>query len=109
MSSFSKTITSNGSLQLIRKYQEHKQPITGLIEAGGSFGGGVLGFFLSLSDGDNILPWNDLTGTQFQINTAETREFNLPVVSMNSGQMRIYYTLTGATNPNITLTIGDNT
>lgn len=109
MSSYSINITANGTKQLIRKYQEHKQPITGLIEVGGTFGGGSLNFFLSLSSGTVINPWNDWFNTQFITTSAITREFCLPVVSMNSGQMRLYYTLVDATNPNITITVGDNT
>ena len=109
MSSYSINITVDANQQLIRKYQEHKQPITGLIEAAGDFGGGTLELFLSLSDGDFINTWNDFNRDPYSITVAETRKFSLPVVSMNSGQMRIYYTLSGATNPDIRLTIGDNT
>ena len=109
MSSFTKPIKANVSLQLLRKYQEHKQPITGLIEVGGDFGGGTLELFLSLSGGTIKNTWNDFNRNPYSIQAAETRRFTLPVVSMVSGHVCLYYTLSGATDPDISLTIGDNT
>lgn len=109
MTSYNRNITANGAEQLIRTYKEHKQPITGLIEVGGDFGEGTLRFLLSLSEGGTINPWNDWFGSQFVTVVPITREFTLPVVSMVSGHLRLFYTLAGATNPDITITIGDNT
>ena len=109
MSSFLLNVTSNGTDQLIRKYNSHKQIIRGLIEVGGDFGGGTLTFSLSLSDGTVINAWDDITGVQLSMTVPTTRSFKLPVVNMSSGQVRLYYTLTGATNPDIDITIGDVT
>jgi len=102
------TITSDGSEVLIQKYYKHSKPINGMIEIGGDFDGGVLSLLISHSGGEAINPWNDLSGNQYITGLPKTVSFDIPVINLNAGDTRIYYTLAGATSPSITLTVADN-
>ena len=94
--------------QLIR-YYNYKHPLTGFIEVSGSFGGGILSFDISISDGVVKNPWNDCNGNHLMFSEAETVEFTLPVINRNGAGAIIYATLDGATSPDITINILDNT
>lgn len=109
MSTKTTTITDNGSLVVFKDYEKHKESIDGLIEVGGDFSGGTLELFISLTGGTTKNSWNDLNRNPFSITTAETRKFAIPTQNKSSGSVILYYTLSGASTPNITLTIGDNT
>lgn len=107
MSKKEETITSNASLQEIYKYQKRLEPVEGTFEVAGDFGGGTLSLFISLSDGFFKNPWEDLGGVSFQTSTAVTKSFNFS--ASPESNIILYYTLTGATSPNITITFIDNT
>ena len=102
------TITSDGSEVLIQKYYKHNTDIIGMIEVGGSFGGGTLSFLISLSSGNVINSWKDITDQQYILTSANTVSFHIPATNPNASDIRIYYTLTGSTSPNISLTVADN-
>tara|TARA_Y100001973_G_C5057322_1_gene260873 strand:- start:182 stop:505 length:324 start_codon:yes stop_codon:yes gene_type:complete len=107
MSKKEKTITSNGSLQEIYKYQKSPNSIEGSFEIGGNFDGGTLSLHLSLSDGEFKNAWQDLTGVNFETTTAVSKSFKFP--ASPESNIIIYYTLAGATSPNIKITFIDNT
>tara|TARA_R100001591_G_scaffold36637_2_gene48065 strand:+ start:2934 stop:3257 length:324 start_codon:yes stop_codon:yes gene_type:complete len=107
MSKKEKTITSNASLQEIYRYQKRMQPVEGSFEIAGDFGGGTLSLHLSYSDGTFKNPWEDLTGTAFETETAVTKSFKFS--AFPESNIIIYYTLTGATSPDIKITFIDNT
>lgn len=108
MSVTSTTITSNGTDVLLKRYCKNTDKIHGLIEIGGTFGGGVLSLKTSLSGGEVINGWFDESGEAYTTTENDTFEFNLPVTHIHDETIRLYYTLNGAVSPNITLTIGDN-
>ena len=107
MSITATTITSDGVLVLLKKYRNHSETIEGLVEIGGTFGGGELSLFISLSDGTVINTWNDKSGIAYKTKVADTVPFNVPVVNQPEESFRLYYTLTGSTTPSISVTIGD--
>lgn len=103
------TVTAEVTETLLKKYDKHKKDITGLIEVGGSFNGGEVFFFISLSDGTVINPWLYETGEHFKTEVPTTREFNIPILTqVTGGFVSLYYTFQGSNNPNLTITIGDN-
>lgn len=101
-------ITSDGSLQPIKNYQVHKEPITGMLEIGGNFGGGTLSLFISLSNGTVKNTWDDLAGLPFSTTEATTLDFDLPT-KIGNAKIELYYTLSGSTSPDLNIIIVDNT
>jgi hypothetical protein len=107
MSKKEKIITNNGSLQEIYKYQKSSKSVEGSFEVAGDFDGGTLSLHLSFSDGEFKNPWQDLGGVAFTTTVAVTKPFNFP--ASPESDIILYYTLTGATSPNIKMTFIDNT
>ncbi len=109
MSTRFKTVTGEVIKELLWCYEKHGQNITGMIETAGSFNGGMLSFYISLSGGDFITPWTNADGEHYQVMEPQTREFCLPVVNRHNGSVSIYYSFSGSSNPNVRITVGDNT
>ncbi|CAB4164532.1 hypothetical protein UFOVP826_48 [uncultured Caudovirales phage] len=111
MAKYTTPITANGTLQPLVQLNRStiNDPIG--IEIGGTFGGGTLTLFESISGGTVQNAIKDLTGTAYSTTTSDSFRYLIP--GHNNGQntgpdVILYYTLTGATGPSITVTIQDN-
>lgn len=112
MSQFNVVLAANvGSKTLLRKATKprHAEAYGATIMASGTFGGGTLSFFMSPDGGTTFIALQDSSGN----NTALTAAGDFNVVLFVGNSLRekgigIYYTLSGATSPNISLSITDN-
>ena len=80
----------------------------GMIQIGGSFGGGTFTIFISLDGGTTKNAFKDLTGTAYSTTTADTFQFSLPIKDDAATGIILYGTLAGSTTPSLTVKIIDN-
>ena len=103
-------ITSNGSVNLsyLRKAREHTQYVS-LLLAYGTWGGGTLAFFLSPDNGTTKIPLTQTPGgTGISLTANGMAVITLGTPNTNTDQLQLWATLSGATNPSITVKNYDN-
>lgn len=79
----------------------------GVIQIGGTFGGGTITLFVSMDGGTTKNALKDLSGTAYSATAADTFSYKLPFKDDTSAGAILYGTLAGATAPSVTVKIID--
>jgi len=79
----------------------------GAVEIGGSFDGGTLTLFCSLSDGTVKNAMRDGTGTAYSTVSGDTFPFDFTFLDNQDISAKLYATLSGSTSPSVTLLVID--
>lgn len=102
------TFTSNTTLEIaddgaMRAHDE----FGATIQISGTFGGGTLALYVSLDGGTTKNAIKDSSGTAYTTTSADTIVVRFPV-NPNETNLKLYATLSGATNPNISVRVASN-
>lgn len=101
-------ITADGNYRISPIDTSPNMELLGHALLGGDFGGGSVSFSVTLDGGVTLYPLTDLTGSQPTFTASQA----VPISNLGDpevgGVYELYATLSGATSPDLNITVVDN-